>query len=272
MVGAGRASDEDPFGSDRMPRERIGLAAGIGEFEEIAREHRPYLYNFLRVMCGDRFDADDLVQDTLIRAYEKKDTFRNESSVRTWLTRIAINVFLSSRRRARPHRSMSLEKLVIRESPDEPERLVERREFQWCVYHTLFHHVPERYRTALILRDVHGASYEEMTKALGCTAQAARLKVHRGRKSFREHFVKGKCYAFTRDYACICEGVKGLGAGVAGKVIGDKEMAGRLLGAVAPGAGSRLLKAHVGADQDDRDPVRVDPPLDDAQDAADPLR
>ncbi len=185
-------------------------------------------------MCGDRFDADDLVQDTLIRAYEKRDTFRRESSVRTWLTRIAINTFLSSRRRTRPHRSMPLETVVVRESADEPERLVERREFQWCVYHTLFHHVPERYRAALVLRDVHGASYEEIAEALGCTAQAARLKVYRGRKSFREHFVTGKCYAFARDYVCICEGAKGLGARAAEGVVGDKEMARRVLGAVGP--------------------------------------
>jgi len=74
--------------------------AGITDFETVAREYRPYLYNFLYAMCGDRFDADDLVQDTLVRAYEKRDTFRGESSVRTWLTRIAINTLASSRRRA----------------------------------------------------------------------------------------------------------------------------------------------------------------------------
>lgn len=209
------------------------MVTGLGEFEKIAREQRPYLYNFLYAMCGDRFDADDLVQDTLIRAYEKRDTFRHESSVRTWLTRIAINTFLSSRRRTRPHQSMSLETLVVRESADEPERLVERREFQWCIYHTIFHHVPERYRAALALRDLHGASYDEIAKALGCSAQAARLKVHRGRKSFREHFVEGKCYAFTRDYACICEGIKELGARVGEGRVGDKQMVDRVLRAPA---------------------------------------
>lgn len=179
-------------------------------FEEVAGRLRPYLCNLLYAMCGDRFDAEDLVQETLLRAYQNWTGFRHDSSVRTWLTRIAMNTFYAARRKDRPHQSLSLGTLLVRDSPDEPERIVILREFQWCVYHTLYHHVPESYRAALVLRDMHGVSYREIAEMLGCSEQAARLRVHRGRRHFRDHFKEGRCFAFTPDYACICDEIRQL--------------------------------------------------------------
>jgi len=201
----------------------------LAEFEDVVHTQRPYLLDFLCGMCGDRFDAEDLVQETLLRAYEKRHTFRGESSARTWLTRIAINTFLSSRRRTHRDEPMPFETLLVKESPDQPERLVERRELSDCIYHTLACHVPEQYRAALILRDLDGTPYQEIAAALGCSVQAARLRVHRGRKSFREHFRKGLCFAFTREYKCVCDGVKRLGARVGERGVGEQRMARHIL-------------------------------------------
>ncbi len=175
-------------------------------FEEVARAQRPYLYSFLYAMCGHAFDADDLVQETLLRAYESWGTFRGEASVRTWLTRIAINTFLASRRKGPAHQQV-LPLATVRVAggeEGEPEREVTRCEFRWCIYHVLYHHVPAAYRAALVLRDVHGLPYADIARALGCSEQAARLRVHRGRQCFRDHLKEGYCLAFSLDYRCVC--------------------------------------------------------------------
>lgn len=201
-------------------------------FERIAGEERRYLFHLLYALCGDRFDAEDLVQESLLRAYEKWETFRGESSVRTWLTRIALNIFRASKRKVPVHRSISLATLTVRDPLDEPERTVIFREFQWCVYHNLYHHVPLSYRTALVLRDLHGMSYRDLALVLGCSEQAARLRVHRGRQRFRQCFADDSCFAFRRDYRCICEEVQRLSL----ESLSEMEKARRILQAVNPPA------------------------------------
>ncbi|MDI7250654.1 MAG: RNA polymerase sigma factor [Bacillota bacterium] len=189
-------------------------------FEEVARTQRPYLYNFLYAMCGHAFDADDLVQETLLQAYRKWPSFRSEASVRTWLTRIAINTFLASRRKGPAHRPV-LPLAMVRVAggeEGEPERVVTRCEFRWCVYHVLYHHVPAAYRAALVLRDVHDLPYREIARALGCSEQAARLRVHRGRQCFRNHLKQGYCLAFSLDYRCVCRELKEMEARAASEL------------------------------------------------------
>jgi len=176
-------------------------------FDEIFCLQRKYLFNLMYQLSGDVARADDLTQEAIIRAYKKLRNFRCESSFRTWLSRIAINLFLKECRIKPKHESLCLDKIRIPAEGDRPERSVIKSELQWCIVHNLQHHLPEKYRIALVLRDLQNLSYTEIADILGCSIGQVKTNLHRARHMFRAQFMNGRCKAFTDNYLCVCEGI-----------------------------------------------------------------
>jgi len=173
--------------------------------EEIISQNQRYIFNLAFRLCSNTQDADDLTQETFLKAVENYDKFRGEASVRTWLSRITINRFLDSKRRERPHESINL---GIIPSPDnDPERIIVRKELQWCVQHVLIHHLSEEHKVVVVLRDIYGHSYREIAEVLQISEGAVKSRLHRGRMYFYNHLVKSGCVTFVKDYTCYCEGV-----------------------------------------------------------------
>jgi RNA polymerase sigma-70 factor (ECF subfamily) len=172
--------------------------------EEIISHQQQHIFNLALRLCGNTDDADDLTQDTFLRAIEHYDQFRGEADVRTWLSRIAINTFLGSKRRERPHISLDLGTIPC--PAHDPERVIIRREMQWCIRHVLLHHVPEDQKIVLVLRDMYGQSYQEITDILQISLAAVKSRLHRGRLAFYNHLVRSGCVSFVKDYTCYCEG------------------------------------------------------------------
>jgi len=173
--------------------------------EEIISQNQRYIFNLAFRLCSNTQDADDLTQETFLKAIENYDKFRGEANVRTWLSRIMINRFLDSKRRERPHESINL---GIIPSPDnDPERIIVRKELQWCVQHVLIHHLSEEHKVVVVLRDIYGHSYREIAEVLQISEGAVKSRLHRGRMYFYNHLVKSGCVTFVKDYTCYCEGV-----------------------------------------------------------------
>ncbi len=175
--------------------------------EELGQYQR-YVFNLAYHLCNDIDEADDLTQETFLKACEHLPDFRGEAGLRTWLGRIAINAFLARKRKKVRHESISLE--TIPDWAGNPERVVVRRELQWCIRHTLQHHLREDHRLVLILRDLHHLSYDEIAGVLGISSSAVKSRLHRARMAFRNHLVKSGCAGLVGDYACFCEGVRKL--------------------------------------------------------------
>jgi|GEM_PF-801387 len=173
-------------------------------FEVFISQQQRYLYNLALRLCGDAEDADDLTQDTFLKALERFAQYRGEADVRTWLTRIAINTFLDSKRRQRPHVSLDLGTIPC--PAHDPERVIIRKELQWCVQHVLRHHVPEDQKVVLVLRDLYGHSYQEIGEILQISLAAVKSRLHRGRTAFYNHLVRSGCVSFVKYYTCYCEG------------------------------------------------------------------
>jgi RNA polymerase sigma-70 factor (ECF subfamily) len=173
--------------------------------DEILLKEQKYIFNLMFQLTGDRAHADDLTQEAIIKAFQKLHDFRFEASFHTWLSKIAINLFLEKIRRRPPHISISLEKIKVPSSEDTPERIVIKREMQWCIAHILQQHVPRKYRIVLILRDLQDFSYKEISEILGWSISKTKTRLHRARQIFRNHLINGKCKAFSRDYRCVCE-------------------------------------------------------------------
>lgn len=176
-------------------------------FDELFLQQQKYLFNLMYQLCGDIAGADDLTQEAIILAYKKIRDFRYESSFRTWLSRIAINLFRLECRRKPKHYSLCLEKIMVPSHEDNPERVVIKSELQWCILHNLQQHLPNKYREVLVLRDLHHLSYKEISEILEWNVSKTKTRLHRARQMFRQQFINNKCKAFADDYLCICEGI-----------------------------------------------------------------
>jgi RNA polymerase sigma-70 factor (ECF subfamily) len=154
------------------------------------------IYGYLRRLTQDDALAEDLTQETFLRAAERFDTFRGEGKAANWLYRIATNLF---RDHLRKHRGMpqplwedtengSEDGGVSPAGPDAlpsvPE-LVDRRALSRCVRDCICA-LPAPYRAALLLYAVEGKTVEETAAILGCSKGAVKVRLHRARQLFKE--------------------------------------------------------------------------------------
>ena len=170
-----------------------GEGSGAGEecrpdparpsFDCLVRDHQPGVYRFLyRLCCGHRQDAEDLCQETFLRAYRAFGRLEGEANHRAWLCRIAYNAFLNNRRRARPG---ELPDDVAAASDDGRDR----RELVASIA-TFVRTLPPKQRAAMILRHVDGRGYDEVARVLGCSEDSARANVFQAVRKVRARFEK----------------------------------------------------------------------------------
>jgi RNA polymerase sigma-70 factor (ECF subfamily) len=138
-------------------------------------------------------DAEDLVQDTLVRALQAIDGF-DGAHPRAWLLTIMRNAEINRHRRRRPelldNQDATFERLAATEGQDErtPEGLVVGETFDTVVSEALAA-LPDRFRQAVILVDVHGLSYAEASEALGVPVGTIMSRLHRARARMRHRLV-----------------------------------------------------------------------------------
>lgn len=170
-------------------------AAGNREaFDELVVRYRVRIYNLARILTGGSDDAEDLVQDTFVRAFRAIGRFRGESTFRTWLYRIAVNVIKSHL--VRKGRQMKLvqapstpasfeearESAVERiASPEDLEATVVRRRMIDGALAAL----PEEMRTVITLRDVQGLEYHEIAEVTGVPLGTVESRIFRARQRLR---------------------------------------------------------------------------------------
>ncbi len=151
-------------------------------FHALVRPHLPPLLALARRLTGDHQWAEDLTQETLVRAYRALEGFRAEASLRTWLFRIQIRLAGEPARWRRTERASSLADLDV---PDQlgaaPEQPALQRELQDRLAEAM-ERLSTRQRTALHLRAVEGLDYAAIAGVMECTAGAARMLVLAARK------------------------------------------------------------------------------------------
>jgi RNA polymerase sigma-70 factor, ECF subfamily len=160
----------------------------VPSWEEVARHHGRFLYSVAYRLCGNHDDAQDLVQEVLVRVQRGLVTYK-PGSLEGWLSRIATNAFLDDvrRRKRRPADVMPEYEMLERAAPtsvgaDEqlaidslPEHVQEA-----------LRGLPPDYRAAVVLCDVLDFSYEEIAEALDIPVGTVRSRIHRGRARLRQ--------------------------------------------------------------------------------------
>lgn len=160
----------------------------------VTHYHGP-VYNLILGMLGDVADAADATQEVFLKAFRGIQGFRQGSSLKTWLYRIAIREALNQRRWFRRHRrnEISLDAepregqapLEVRDLGATPFEQLATREIQDAVQGAL-QQVPEVFRSAVILRDLEGMSYEEVAEILECHTGTVKSRILRGRRALKE--------------------------------------------------------------------------------------
>jgi RNA polymerase sigma-70 factor, ECF subfamily len=145
-------------------------------FDELVERHRARIYGLVCRLVGVG-EAEDLAQDAFVAAYKSLPSFRGDSAFGTWLYRIAIHTCSHHLRRKRPD-SLELDE----REPDErregdPEARAMQRELQGVVRRAI-NGLPYKLKTVVVLRDMHGMSYEEIAGAVGCPIGTVRSRLH----------------------------------------------------------------------------------------------
>ncbi|HKV22950.1 MAG TPA: sigma-70 family RNA polymerase sigma factor [Candidatus Acidoferrum sp.] len=164
-------------------------------FDWLVTHYHAPVYNLILSMLGDASDAADGSQEVFLKAFRGIRKFRQGSSLKTWLYRIAIREALNHKRWFKRHLQKNVSIDVEPEegrSPIEIEDLgatpfeqLASREIQTVVRQAL-QVVPDVFRSAVILRDIEGLSYEEVAEVLECSVGTVKSRILRGRRSLRE--------------------------------------------------------------------------------------
>jgi RNA polymerase sigma-70 factor (ECF subfamily) len=161
--------------AERSALERFRGGARGEAFGDLVRPHLGALRALAVRVAADPHWADDLVQETLLRAFGGLDRFRGEAGVRTWLFRILVRLSTEPRRWRRAERAAPLGELPDGLGPEPAELLIER-ELKDRLEEALERLTP-RQRGAFHLRAVEGLDYRAIAELLDCSAGAARMLV-----------------------------------------------------------------------------------------------
>jgi len=171
----------------------------VGAFEKLVRQYDRQLFRIANHITQNREDAEDVVQDAFLKAYEKLDQFQGNSKFYTWLVRIAVNESLMRLRKRRTGKMVSIDEDVQTDegsmprdladwSPD-PESLYGQSEMGE-ILKKVIQGLPQGFRVVFVLRDVEGLSTEETAETLGLSVPAVKSRLLRARLQLRERLAK----------------------------------------------------------------------------------
>jgi RNA polymerase sigma-70 factor (ECF subfamily) len=188
-------------------------------FGALAEKHRAALLRLCHKMTGSREEAEDLVQETLLKAYTHISEFELRSSLTTWLHRIATNVCFDHQRGRKP---WDLDKRWewFRENGElveqleqnlylSPERAAEVKETAATCINCIAMSLPVKQRAAVVLCDQIGLSREEAARAIGASVASVKTELHRARTKMTEVF-ENRCALVDQKNECNACTVAGI--------------------------------------------------------------
>lgn len=161
------------------------------DINQLCQEYRSQLQHFLHVRVKNPADVDDLLQEILIKSYQKLDTVQQPSKFQAWLFQITRNTLIDYYRKSRvDFTDIDIDHLP-QLSADTEEYEQTRRELASCI-HPFLIQLPDKYREAITLVDLQGTSQKALARELGLSHSAVKSRVQRGRRMLGD-LVKDCC-------------------------------------------------------------------------------
>jgi RNA polymerase sigma-70 factor (ECF subfamily) len=174
-------------------------AGNYAAFEELVNRYEKKIYRLGMNITGNREDAEDVLQEAFLKAFEHLPEFREDSRFYTWIVRIAVNEALMKLRKRRTSREVPIEdssdeggEVLVREFADwkpNPEQEYARAELEGILEGGV-KALPAGFRTVFYLRDVEGLSTEETADLLNLSVGAVKARLFRARLRLREELSK----------------------------------------------------------------------------------
>jgi len=180
-----------------MNEERLITQAAKGDaaaFNELMGMHERRMYAVALRMCNNHEDAQDCLQEAMLRVFKAIPGFKGQSSFSTWVYRITMNTCLDELRRRKNRPNTSLDDLLDSgwapsDDRDTPERHALRKEKQRCIQE-MIRELPEDMRAAIVLRDIEGFSYDDIAGILNANVGTIKSRISRGREKLREKILR----------------------------------------------------------------------------------
>jgi RNA polymerase sigma-70 factor, ECF subfamily len=183
-------------------------------FESLVTLYERRIYHIAYRIVENAQDAEDVLQETFLKAFEKLHTFRGESSFYTWTVQIAVNAALQRVKRRRNHPMVPIDnnddaddffpphEIVVWE--ENPEQLYAKREAQEILERAIGA-LPLIYRTVFLLKDVENLPMGDVARSLGISVPAAKSRLIRARLELREslgrHFRKKGAPVYSGEHS-----------------------------------------------------------------------
>ncbi|MBS1709092.1 MAG: sigma-70 family RNA polymerase sigma factor [Armatimonadetes bacterium] len=185
-----------PATADKNSDEALVARARGGDFEAfetLFERHRNLVYRFAYQMANKRDDAEDIVQDVFVRAYQNLHRYRDEAKFTTWLLRIATNLgtdrarmFTRRNQLEQQEASGALSWMTVGTSTlDDAEQNLER-DWKQNALRAGIEALPDHHRKVIVMRDIQELDYDTISSILGCTVGGAKLRVLRARRALRD--------------------------------------------------------------------------------------
>ena len=176
------------------------LAGSMDAFDRFVAAYHNKVFRYSYAMCGQREDAEEVAQETLMKVFESLEQLREPERLKPWVFRIAKNACLMKRRKSvfAPSAEVSLDELMPAKSGDGDGAKLEIADWSGLPDHLAMdselrerlrsgvHALPEMYRAVFLLRDVEGLSTEEAAEILGVSTDVIKQRLHRGRLILRK--------------------------------------------------------------------------------------
>lgn len=167
------------------------------------------IFRYIMSMVQNTVEAEDLTQETFLRAYRRRDSLRAEGAQTAWLYRIATHVCLDRlrqyARRAPKESEADLDQMDIPE-PDAPslQKTIEQGEMSECVQNYL-NRLSDSYRAVILLNDMHELTAPEIAQLLGESLSTVKIRLHRARRKLKIALEAGCAFSYDEQNVLTCE-------------------------------------------------------------------
>jgi RNA polymerase sigma-70 factor, ECF subfamily len=172
-IGSGMSDDELLRGCQR--RDEVAV-------RELTRRYNQRLFRIARGILREDAAAEDVVQETYVRVFTHLEQFRGDSSVGTWLVRIAMNLALGRIRSRRP--TVDIDLMTPASADPDPETLMAQHELSDLIERAI-DDLPDAFRSVFVARIVEGLSIEETAELFHLKPETVKTRVHRARRALR---------------------------------------------------------------------------------------
>lgn len=185
-----------PAADDDAALVRRAQGGNLAAYDELVRRHQERIYAMLYHMTSNHEDANDLTQETFIKAWQALPSFKGDSSFFTWVYRIGVNKTLNflKQRGRRVHRSLNDMDFNVEHDPDfvafvsdrTPRREANLAELQERLNDAL-QKLSETHRMVVVLHDIQGLSHDEIGQIMGCNTGTVRSRLFYARQQLQAY-------------------------------------------------------------------------------------